>query len=127
MTNKTEKRLLLRGPESTTYEVGYAKPPVQSRFGKGQSGNPRGRPREAKNKLPRLHEERLKTIIMEEAYRTINVREGERNVSIPMVKAVVRGLAVSAAKGSNRAAHLFTQLVKIVEQENRDLHFSFFR
>jgi Family of unknown function (DUF5681) len=27
------------------YQVGYGKPPVHSRFRKGQSGNPRGRPR----------------------------------------------------------------------------------
>jgi len=25
------------------YEVGYGKPPLQTRFRKGQSGNPRGR------------------------------------------------------------------------------------
>ena len=27
-----------------TYEVGYRKPPVRTRFRTGQSGNPRGRP-----------------------------------------------------------------------------------
>ena len=31
------------------YKVGYKKPPLHSRFQKGQSGNPRGRPRGAKN------------------------------------------------------------------------------
>ena len=31
------------------YEVGYGKPPLHTRFKKGQSGNPRGRPRGAKN------------------------------------------------------------------------------
>ena len=31
------------------YKVGYKKPPLHSRFKKGQSGNPRGRPRGAKN------------------------------------------------------------------------------
>jgi hypothetical protein len=31
------------------YEVGYGKPPRHSRFVKGQSGNPRGRPPGAKN------------------------------------------------------------------------------
>ena len=32
--------------------VGYRKPPVSSRFRKGQSGNPRGRPRGSRQRLP---------------------------------------------------------------------------
>jgi len=31
------------------YDVGYRKPPQHSRFKKGRSGNPKGRPRESKN------------------------------------------------------------------------------
>ena len=31
------------------YKVGYKKPPFHTRFQKGQSGNPRGRPRGSKN------------------------------------------------------------------------------
>ena len=32
-------------PKKESYEVGYRKPPVGTRFKKGQSGNPAGRPR----------------------------------------------------------------------------------
>lgn len=35
------------------YEVGYAKPPKETRFKKGESGNPRGRPRKPKPQNPR--------------------------------------------------------------------------
>jgi len=35
--------------DARDYKVGYKKPPLHSRFKKGQSGNPRGRPRGAKN------------------------------------------------------------------------------
>jgi Family of unknown function (DUF5681) len=63
-------------PEAPPYEVGYCKPPIAPRFKPGRSGNPKGRPKGARNKLPALHEERLKTIIITEAYRTIKVSEG---------------------------------------------------
>jgi hypothetical protein len=35
--------------EKPDYKVGYKKPPLHTRFKKGQSGNPRGRPRGSKN------------------------------------------------------------------------------
>ncbi len=34
---------------SGTYEVGYKKPPRHTRFSKGISGNPRGRPKGTQN------------------------------------------------------------------------------
>ena len=71
---------------------------------------------------PALNEERLKTIVLEEAYRTIRVWEGEKNISILMVKVVFRALAVSAAKGNNRAAQLFTYLLQTTERKNKALH-----
>jgi hypothetical protein len=40
------------------YEVGHGKPPRHTRFKKGQSGNPRGRPKGSKN-LPTLLTEAL--------------------------------------------------------------------
>ena len=119
---RLNKRPLLQGPASSDHEIGYGKPPRQTRFKPGQSGNPRGRPKGAKNKLPALNEERLKCIILEEAYRTIKVRDGEKHVSIPMAKAIVRSLALSAAKGSNRATQLFTAILQTTERENKALY-----
>src|SRR4051794_31141733 len=100
------KRVLAVRPESPSYEVGYGKPPAHSRFKPGRSGNPRGRPRGSRNQppVPALNEERLKLIVMEEAYRTINIADASGQVSIPMVQAVVRSLAVNAAIRQSESA-----------------------
>src|ERR1700736_933330 len=84
------------------YEVGYCKPPTTTRFQKGKSGSPRGRPKEARDKLPAINEERMKSILIEEAYRAIKVRDGNREVTIPMIRAVVRSMALAAVKGQAR-------------------------
>lgn len=39
-------------PESAGPEVGYKRPPVATRFQKGKSGNPRGRPRGSRREIP---------------------------------------------------------------------------
>src|SRR5215204_4979898 len=81
---------------SPTYEVGYRKPPVHTRFRKGQSGNPSGRPK-------RKATERAKEIALQEAYRLVPVREGDRIVKMPAVQAVHRSQIALAAKGNGPA------------------------
>jgi hypothetical protein len=110
-----------RGPDQPAYEVGYGKPPAVTQFKPGWSSNPRGRPKGARNKIPELNDERLKSIILEEAYRTIKVSEGRRQVTIPMAKAVVRALAVNAARGQLRSQQLFATLLSRTESANSAL------
>ena len=66
--------------------------------------------------------ERLKDIIVEEAYRNISLREGERNVTVPMAQAVIRAMAVKAAKGDHRSQRLFSELLTSTETANRIEH-----
>lgn len=51
------------------YEVGYCRPPVHTRFKKGQRANPNGRPKGAKN---------LRTLAQEKLGAKVTVREGGR-------------------------------------------------
>ena len=104
------------------YDVGYGKPPKDTRFAKGKSGNPRGRPKGAKNKRPGMHEERMKDTILDEAYRSIAVRDGDRTVTIPVAQAVIRSMAINAAKGQNRAQRLFAELLASTESTRKIMH-----
>lgn len=116
-------RALSRRPARGDYTVGYGKPPAASRFRKGQSGNPAGRPRGTKKPAaPAPQDERLKRIILEEAYRTIQVNDASGPIAMPMAQAVVRSLAVNAAKGHQRAQRLFAELLATTERERRSLN-----
>ena len=112
-------RTRLKLPSNEPYEVDFAKPPLATRFKPGQSGNPKGRPYGSKSAITSLAEERIKTLILEEAYRNIPVLEKGKRVAIPMISAVLRAVATNAAKGNNRAAMLFTTLVGKTESENK--------
>ena len=52
--------------KDSDYEVGYGKPPGHTRFAKGQSGNPRGRPPGAKSFTTLLDEALNERVLVEE-------------------------------------------------------------
>ena len=97
--------------------VGYGHPPEAHRFTPGQSGNPRGRPKGATAHTPAQQLKRLTKIVLEEAARPIPLRDGDRTVTVPMLEAIIRRLAVDAAKGDPRAQRLFTEMLAISEDE----------
>lgn len=64
----------------------------------------------------------MKGIILEEAYRSITVRDGARNISVPIARAVLRSLAINAVKGQHRSQRLFAELLSAVETSNKLLN-----
>ena len=87
---------------SGDFEVGYGKPPKETQFKKGESGNPQGRPKGTKN---------LKTELMEELQEQILVREGRFEKTVSKQRAMLKSLTANAVKGDTRAATLILNLV----------------
>jgi len=76
------------------YEVGYGRPPLDSRIKPGEKRNPKGRPRGSKNTA---------TLVTEELDKKISAREGNRVTTLSKRQAAVRNLATKAAAGDPKA------------------------
>ena len=89
------------------YEVGYGKPPRHTRFVKGQSGNPRGRPPGAKN---------MKTLVTKALNELVVVTEnggGRRKVS--KREAIITQLVNRSAKADFKAVQILLGLLRDIE------------
>ena len=80
--------------EEGMYQVGYCRPPLHSRFKPGQSGNPKGRPKQSRN---------LRTIVKQVLSEDMQIREGGRLRRMSAMEAVVRTIRARAFKGDPKA------------------------
>jgi Family of unknown function (DUF5681) len=106
--------------EEPSYQVGYGKPPQATRFQPGKSGNPNGRPRASRKARPAdVAVEKLKALALQEAYRPIKIKDGEKLVELPTIQAALRNVTLSAAKGNQRAQRMLFEFVGEVEGERQ--------
>jgi len=88
--------------------VGYGRPPLATRFRAGQSGNPRGRPKGARN---------LSTVVASALSERVAITENGRRRRITKLEAAVKQLVNRAAGGESRATQLLIQLVQANEAQ----------
>jgi hypothetical protein len=88
------------------YEVGYRKPPRHTRFTKGHSGNPQGRPPEAKN---------LSNLLLQELNQRVIVAVDGKPRAVSKRRAFIKQLVDRAAAGDWRAGKLILDLYSGIE------------
>lgn len=89
------------------YAVGYKKPPAQTQFKKGHSGNERG-------KLP--GRKNLKIEIVEELSTRVTVTENGKHFKLSKQSIIVKRMVSDAAKGDAKARD---QLIKLIGEVER--------
>ena len=67
----------------TPYAIGYQKPPIQSQFKKGRSGNPKGRPKGSENFATLIERELKKKVSITE--HGVQKRVSKRHVTVKRI------------------------------------------
>ena len=95
---------------SPEYPVGYRKPPQHSRFKKGQSGNPKGRPK-ASESFARLARQTLNERIV--------IKENGERRTITKLQAALKQLINKAAAGDARAIRDVIKLQAMIAEQDK--------
>ena len=88
---------------------GYGKAPRHTRFAKGQSGNPRGRPSGAKN---------LSTLLSDALNETVVVTENGGRRKVSKRQAIITQLVNRSATADFRAIKILLDIMRAIEVQN---------
>lgn len=96
-----------------SYTVGYGKPPARTRFKKGHSGNPSGRPKGTPNFLTALE----RTLA-----ERVNVTENGAKRTISKLEAMIKQMVHKAVAGDARAISMLLPLLPALFGESETAH-----
>jgi hypothetical protein len=86
------------------YEVGFGKPPVHTRFQPGQSGNPAGRPKGARN---------LASVLEQELNAPVSINENGQRKTVTKLEAAIKQLVKMSLSGDMRALQQLLALYRM--------------
>lgn len=92
-------------PRDEEYPIGYKKPPTHTQFKKGQSGNPKGRPKGVLN---------VATALNKALAEKITVVENGRRKQVTKLHAAIVGMTNRAVKGDAKAMQQMLSLSSLV-------------
>jgi hypothetical protein len=94
-----------------SYETGFGKPPRNKQFKKGQSGNPKGRPKHAKSS-PALFNDELREIS--------EFTDGKKRLKLRMRQIIAKQHVRKAATGDARSFKLVLEQDERYQRETED-------
>lgn len=94
------------------YDVGYGKPPKKHQFKKGQSGNPKGRPKKEEPIDAAFKHTQFQNAFLHDAEQTLNIKMNGREIPMRKIEAIVMQLGNKALQGCTRSAKLYFQYHK---------------
>ncbi len=99
-----------------SYDVGHGRPPKHTRFRKGQSGNPKGRPKGTRNR---------KSIVREIMERRVTVRENGISRTVTVADAAIEKLIAKSLNGTVndlvKTIQLFAKYVPEKFEDEKDV------
>ena len=93
------------------YPVGYGKPPRHTRFKKGESGNPKGRPKGTLN---------ISTVVSREARKEVIVNENGRRIVMTKLEVAAMQVINKAASGDLKAFQQVSDVLREAEEQARE-------
>ena len=102
--------------EDAEYDVGYGKPPQHTRFPKGRSGNPSGRPK----RKPTVYSE-----LEQELSKMMDMTENGRRIRVSKRRAICKRLISASLQGNERATKQLLDIEQSGKNDNPDEKFVF--
>src|SRR5258707_2092236 len=107
-TSRARRRWPMPPETPRDYVVGYGKPPLHTRFQKGRSGNPNGRPRGRKN---------MSTLLSDALNGSVIVVENGRRKKITKREAIVTQLVNKSASADLKGTQIVLAMLANVESQ----------